>query len=85
MLRDVANPERQNIITLLGQLIYKRHSMHVVVRASYRICQVRNRRCSGTFSDKYELRNVIITAIRTICLDCSTVASLSTSLGVAAI
>ncbi|KAF4631564.1 hypothetical protein G7Y89_g6567 [Cudoniella acicularis] len=34
VLRDVANPERRSIITPLGQLTYKRHGMHVAVRAS---------------------------------------------------
>ncbi|KAL5325012.1 hypothetical protein ACEPPN_006134 [Leptodophora sp. 'Broadleaf-Isolate-01'] len=34
VLRDVANPERRSIITPLGQLTYKRHGMHLAVRAS---------------------------------------------------
>ncbi|KAH8589073.1 hypothetical protein B0O99DRAFT_523793 [Bisporella sp. PMI_857] len=34
VLREVANPERRSIITPLGQLTYKRHGMHVAVRAS---------------------------------------------------
>jgi Protein of unknown function (DUF3638) len=34
VLRYVANPERRSIITPLGQLTYKRHGMHVAVRAS---------------------------------------------------
>ncbi|CZR65576.1 uncharacterized protein PAC_15476 [Phialocephala subalpina] len=34
VLRDVANTERRSIITPLGQLTYKRHGMHVAVRAS---------------------------------------------------
>jgi len=34
VLRDVANIERRSIITPLGELTYKRHGMHVAVRAS---------------------------------------------------
>jgi hypothetical protein len=34
VLRDVANIERRSIITALGELTYKRHGMHVSVRAS---------------------------------------------------
>ena len=34
VLRDVANPERRSLIIPLGQLTYKRHGMHVAVRAS---------------------------------------------------
>ncbi|TVY43757.1 hypothetical protein LSUB1_G001260 [Lachnellula subtilissima] len=34
VLRDVANPERRSIITPLGELTYKRHGMHLAVRAS---------------------------------------------------
>ncbi|MCJ1402282.1 hypothetical protein MMC11_005502 [Xylographa trunciseda] len=34
VLRDLANPERRSIITPLGQLTYKRHGMHVTLRAS---------------------------------------------------
>ena len=34
ILRDVANPERRSMITPLGELTYKRHGMHVTVRAS---------------------------------------------------
>lgn len=34
MLRDVVNPERRSIITPLGKLTYKRHGIHVAVRAS---------------------------------------------------
>lgn len=33
VLRDMANIERRSIITALGQLIYKRHDMHVAIRA----------------------------------------------------
>jgi len=33
VLRDVANIKRRSIITALGELIYKRHGMHVTVRA----------------------------------------------------
>ncbi|OCK76192.1 hypothetical protein K432DRAFT_428888 [Lepidopterella palustris CBS 459.81] len=33
VLRDVANNERRSIITALGKLTYKRHGMHVAVRA----------------------------------------------------
>ena len=34
VLRDVANTERRSMITPLGQLTYKRHGVHVAVRAS---------------------------------------------------
>ena len=34
VLRDVANIEQRSIITALGSLTYKRHGMHVAVRAS---------------------------------------------------
>ena len=34
VLRDVTNIERRSIITALGQLSYKRHGMHIAVRAS---------------------------------------------------
>jgi hypothetical protein len=34
VLRDVANIERRSIITPLGRLSYKRHGMHIAVRAS---------------------------------------------------
>ncbi|KAH7323576.1 hypothetical protein BKA65DRAFT_511056 [Rhexocercosporidium sp. MPI-PUGE-AT-0058] len=34
VLRNVANPEQRSIITPLGNLSYKRHGMHVAVRAS---------------------------------------------------
>ena len=34
MLRNMHNIERRSIITLLGQLSYERHGMHVIVRAS---------------------------------------------------